>query len=118
MAKQSKEQTAEQIKAKQAREQSEARRKAAREYVDADVSARTYTGGNADMHGFVDSLLVQAADLDDERVKLLERIDANRQILRNLVTTEAASDEQRATVEGFYPTRQKGESVNGNESGS
>lgn len=49
-------------------------------------------------------LIEQADELQDEKAALLERIGANREILRNLRKAGLLSDAQAQEVEEVYPT--------------
>ena len=50
----------------------------------------------------------QAKKLENERGKLMERIGANRNFLRNLHKMGALDAEQRRFVTTFYPEKEKG----------
>lgn len=53
-------------------------------------------------------LVEQARHLEKERAALLERIDANRSALRNLMKADALEDDLKEFVNVFYPEKTKG----------
>ncbi|MDE2101949.1 MAG: hypothetical protein KGL39_32180 [Patescibacteria group bacterium] len=53
-------------------------------------------------------LVAQAKDLERERAALMEKIGANRNLLRQLHKVDALDDEMKRFVEQFYPEKEKG----------
>ena len=80
---------------------------------DAPKDAPATDNGTApatDMQAMVGALLDQADALKVEKDALFVRVGANRDMLRNLVKTGAASDDQVKRIDALYPPRKsKGE---------
>lgn len=53
-------------------------------------------------------LVQQARELEKERGNLMERIGANRAILRNMHKADALEADLKEFVEKFYPEKEKG----------
>lgn len=56
---------------------------------------------------FVNQMLTVAQSLADEREDVGKRINANREVLRNMAAMGFLSDEQGSAIVEFYPVRER-----------
>jgi hypothetical protein len=61
----------------------------------------------AEPNAMVHEFLTDAATLSEEKDDLYARMNANREILRNLLISGKASKEQAEAIEAFYKPRAK-----------